>query len=187
MPNQQRPVNAGRRQVAEHFETYRQDILSFLRSRVATPEQADDLLQQTFLRVLQRTNWAEVEHPKSYLKTTARHVLADFYRQRNARHGDAVVEFEEDQHSDDTYSPGRLLQSHDYMRLLADALQSLSPQVQKAFILSRVYGHTYAEVGRALSISPRTVEKHVAKGLATCFEHVSKIELGADKATGSTD
>lgn len=160
--------------MADHFETYRGEILGFLRGRVSNLEQAEDLLQQTFLRVLQRANWAAVNNPRAYLKTTARHVLADFYRSRNARKQNAFVEFDESRHSDEASSPGHDANSDDELRLLAAAIGTLSESVQKAFVLSRVYGHTYAEVGQLLRLSPRTVEKHVAKGLATCFRYMAE-------------
>ena len=52
---------------------------------------------------------------------------------------------------------------------LASVLQTLSQSVRRAFLLSRVYGYTYAEIGQILSLSPRTVEKHVAKALGVCY------------------
>jgi RNA polymerase sigma-70 factor (ECF subfamily) len=165
--------------LADHFETYRGEILGFLRSRVANVEQAEDLLQQTFLRVLQRANWAAVNNPRAYLKTAARHVLSDFYRSRNARNQNAFVEFDDDRHLDETWSPGRSSDSDDELRQLAAAIATLSAPVQRAFVLSRVYGHTYAEVGRLMNLSPRTIEKHVAKGLATCFRYM--VGTGAGK------
>ncbi|MGI9342952.1 MAG: RNA polymerase sigma factor [Gammaproteobacteria bacterium] len=169
----------GRSMVAELYERYRLEILGFLTSKVATPEQAKDLLQQTFLRVLQRTKWVDVANPRAYLRTVARNVLIDFYRQQAARREDATIEFVEDDHGDDRNSPSRQLVADEYLRHLTDALASLSRPVRVAFVLSRVYGYTYSEVGTALSISPRTVEKHVAKGLAACFRHMNDIETRA--------
>ena len=155
-------------EVGEQFETYRRDILTFLRRRVRSPEQAEDLLQQVFLKVMQRSDLSEIRNPEAYLRATARHVLADFYRSQNARDKGVVLEFQDFRHSDDTWSPGNSLQSGEFFDRLAAVLDSLSSQVQKAFVLSRVYGYTYSEVGQALSISPRTVEKHVAKAVARC-------------------
>ena len=157
-------------EVAEHFATFRQDILRFLRGRVASPEIADDLLQQTFLRLLQRADWTKIKNPEAYLRTTARHVVADFYRRQNAKNHGVTLDFNEQRHKDETWSPSRMQQSREALDEFAVVLESMSPQVRKAFVLSRVYGYTYAEIGAALSISPRTVEKHVAKGLAKCFE-----------------
>lgn len=175
--------------LADHFETYRGEILGFLNSRVSNLEQAEDLLQQTFLRVLQRANWAAVNNPRAYLKTTARHVLADYYRSRNARNHNAFVEFDDGRHVDETWSPGRSADSDDELRQLAAAIETLSGPVQKAFVLSRVYGHTYAEIGQLMGLSPRTVEKHVAKGLATCFRYMAgqRAETGAEQGRLAED
>ena len=159
-----------RDELARHFEAYRREILGFLRGRVNNAEQAEDLLQQVFLKVLKRSDLTEIKNPEAYLRTTARHVLADFYRHQGARDHGLVLDFKDFQQADDRWSPDRSQQSRDFLNGLATVLESLSPQVRKAFVLSRVYGYTYAEIGQALSISPRTVEKHVAKGLARCFE-----------------
>ena len=166
-------------EIAEHFKSYRQDILGFLRSRVSGPEQAEDLLQQVFLRLMQRADWSEIHNPEAYLRTTARHVLADFYRSQSARDQGVILEYQEFRDADETWSPGDSLRSREFINKLASVLESLSPQVRNSFVLSRVYGYTYAEIGRTLSISPRTVEKHVAKGLAWCFEHLS--DAGNDR------
>ncbi len=174
-------------ELAEHFEAYQQYILGFLRSRVSGPEQAEDLLQQVFLRLMQRADWSEIRNPEAYLRTTARHVLTDFYRSQNARDQGIVLEYQEFRHADETWSPGDSLRSGEFFDRLAGVLDSLSPNVRKAFVLSRVYGYTYAEIGQALSISPRTVEKHVAKGLAWCFERFSDTDDDRNRVNGPVE
>ncbi len=161
---------------ARHFETHRQDVLNFLRGRVSDPSLAEDLLQQTFLRLLQRANWATVENPKAYVKTTARNVLADHYSLQSVRLGRNGVEYVEEHHSDEKYAPARLLKSQEQLEMIGDALGTLSSSVRRAFILSRFFGHTHAEVGEMLGLSPRTVEKHVAKGLATTYRALNEPE-----------
>ncbi len=167
----QQPVdNEKPDEIAEHFEAYGQEILGFLRRRVSSPEQAEDLLQQVFLRVMGRADWKEVRNPEAYLRATARHVLVDFYRTQNSRDKGVVLEYQESWHADETWQPDNSALSQEFVNRLAAALDSLSPKVQRAFVLSRVYGHTYKQIGEILSLSPRTVEKHVAKAVARCVE-----------------
>ncbi len=161
-------------ELARHFETYRQDVLGFLNGRVSDPNLAEDLLQQTFLRLLQRANWAAVENPKAYVKTTARNVLADHYSLKSVKFTREGVEYVDERHSDDKYSPARLLKSQEQLELIGGALGTLSSTVRRAFILSRFFGHTHAEVGEMLGLSPRTVEKHVAKGFATTYRALNE-------------
>ncbi len=158
--------------LAQYFATYGNDVRAYIRSRVGSPDLADDLLQQTFLRLLQRANWATVDNPKAYLKTTARNVLADHYKLKSVSFNAAGVEYSEQRDADETWGPGRLLQSHQQLDRLAGALEALSSTVRRSFILCRFFGYTHAEAGEVLGISPRTVEKHVAKGLAACFSEV---------------
>ena len=171
---QQRRANGGSSELlAVHFEAHRQTVFGFLRSRVRGPELAEDLLQQVFERLLRRADWGKIDNPEAYIRTTARHVLSDFYRHQGARDNGVVIDFEEYRHHDETWAPCRALESQQHLRRLAAILQALSPNVRKAFVMSRIFGYTYAEIGCALSISPRTVEKHVAKGMARCFESLS--------------
>ena len=165
--NETLTVNKTNKEItARHFAAYREDILRFLRSRVNSHHHAEDLLQQVFLRLVQRADWSQIQNPEGYMYTTARHVLSDFYRQRGARDHGVVVDFNEFEHKDETWSPARSMRSEDFLKRLAGVLESLSPQVRKAFVLSKIYGYT---------ISPRTVEKHVAKGLARCFEDMMDV------------
>ena len=174
-------------QLARHFESYRQDTLAFLSSRVGSADLADDLLQQTFLRLLQRADWARVENPKAYIKTTARNVLADYFKLQSVRFSAADIEFSEERHSDETWGPGRLLQSHQKLELLVGSLRTLSTSVRRAFVLVRFFGYTHAEAGEMLGLSPRTVQKHVAKGLATCFQAVDDGERRVNGATYASE
>ncbi|PTS94109.1 hypothetical protein DBR11_24075 [Pedobacter sp. HMWF019] len=42
------------------------------------------------------------------------------------------------------------------------ALSVLPPTRKKVFLLSRLHGYSYKEISEQLSISPRTVEKHIS-------------------------
>lgn len=177
--NQNSADAAARDSLAENYEIHVDYIRSYLRGRVGSPELAEDLLQQTFLRLVQRADWLSVENPKAYTRTTASRVLADHYRSQSARKADQFVEYHEDHHRDQRSTPTRWMNSRQQLAQLEKALGSLSKQVRRAFVLSRVNGYTYLEVGEILSISPRTVEKHVAKGLATCFRFMNKLGAGS--------
>ena len=157
-----------------HYREHAGSLRVYLGARVSSPELAEDLLQQTFLRLVQRADRASIENPGAYMRATASRVLADHYRSSKARGAGRHVEFNEEQHEDRRATPGRWLHTQEQLGQLERALGTLSKQVRRAFVLSRVNGHTYAEIGEILSISPRTVEKHVAKGLATCVRHLQR-------------
>ncbi len=186
--NRQQPVdNEKTDEIARYFEAYGQEILGFLRRRVSSPEQADDLLQQVFLRLMGRSDWNQVRNPKAYLRATARHVLADFYRTQNVRDKGVVLEYQESGQADETWQPDKPPLSQEFVNRLAAALESLSPKVQRAFVLSRIYGYTYIQIGEILSISPRTVEKHIAKAAANCYRSELKASDGREADKGPSE
>ncbi|MEN7548002.1 RNA polymerase sigma-70 factor [Rapidithrix thailandica] len=57
-------------------------------------------------------------------------------------------------------------------KLLDQALEQLSPQVKKVFLLNRFGGLKYKEVAEALDLSPKTVESHMSKALAFLREEL---------------
>lgn len=177
---------SNQRKLGRLFATHGDEVRTYIRSRVGSPELADDLLQQTFLRLLQRANWATVENPKAYLKTAARNVLADYYKLKSVSFSAAGVQYSEQLDTDETWGPARLLQSHQEIECLTAALEALSLTVRRAFVLCRFFGHTHAEAGEMLGLSPRTVEKHVAKGLAACFTALDDSDDETDRAAKPT-
>lgn len=69
--------------VAELWERWHGPLLRFLRQRVGDPHQAEDVLQEVFLRVQQRLGGLQApERSQSWLWQIARNAVIDAYRQR---------------------------------------------------------------------------------------------------------
>lgn len=62
-------------------------------------------------------------------------------------------------------SPEEMMEYDDLYRKVQQTIQSLSPAVQRIFILSRFEGKKYQEIAQELSLSPKTVEAHITKAL----------------------
>lgn len=167
--NKNEPISNGRRKnLAELFSAHRLEIWKSLRARLRNDQEADDLVQQTYLRYLLSKGKSDISNPRAYLRVTANNVLVDFYRREQTHHSKSHVEFDENQHLDSSELPENLILSDEKLGHIAVVLRILSEPVRRAFILSRVYGYTYVEIGTILSLSHRTIEKHVAKGLRIC-------------------
>jgi RNA polymerase sigma-70 factor (ECF subfamily) len=49
--------------------------------------------------------------------------------------------------------------------MLEQIIYDLPPKCREVFLMCRVEGKSYTEIGDALGISPRTVESHMRKAL----------------------
>ena len=67
----------------------------------------------------------------------------------------------------DATQPDRLLQQDELYRALEQAVQQLSPQRQRVFLLSRFEGKSYKEIAAEMSLSPKTVENHLLRAIST--------------------
>lgn len=148
---------------------YYAPLLSFFRKRLRDTSEAQDLVQQVFLRLSQHPGLDGVDKPDAYIFQTAANALKDLQR-RDAvrfRHGavDAQdIDLEEEARSD--LSPERVLLGRQAVAQLAAALRELPERTRDIFMLRCYEGLKHAEIAHLHGISVRAVEKHVAKALA---------------------
>jgi len=53
----------------------------------------------------------------------------------------------------------------------------LPPLCRRVFVLRKVFKLSHAEISEVLGVSHSTIEKHVAKGLVRCRDHLRELGL----------
>lgn len=77
----------------------------------------------------------------------------------------------------ETIQPDRLLQQDELYRALEQAVQQLSPQRQRVFLLSRFEGKSYKEIAEEMDLAPKTVENHLLKAISTVRQSLRQQKL----------
>ena len=68
---------------AEIWSEYRASLKSFLHSKVSSPDEVDDLLQEIMIKIYENLSTVKSEGSiKSWLFQVANHTIIDFYRKR---------------------------------------------------------------------------------------------------------
>lgn len=166
------PVFDIRQLVADHH----QELVCWLRLRLSIPEDASDIAQEAYLRILKYENVKEVNHPLALLYRIARNLVIDAERRNTVRHSkDHVEERDGLEIPYDMPDFGHALDVAKALRRVHSAIDSLSPRCRDAFLLNRLGNMSYREVADHLGISVKMVEKHISKALLVC--HRSREEL----------
>ena len=126
--------------------------------RRAAAAEADDLVQEVFVKLQAREASTEIENVERYLFRTAASVLADRHRQKGWRWGsqegldggEALV---------DEFSPERIVIGRQAIGVIVSALEELPPRSAQAFFLIRFEQLTQEEAARRMGISVKAVEE----------------------------
>lgn len=154
-----------RDQFEQLFDTYVDDVTSFLYTYASDSTQVKDWTQEVFIKMWEKRTDIDFDHPgfKSYLLKTARnHALKELrkktkYNRWLERHLKQLTKI--DPPEDPVINPP------DVKKAYQDALSEIPVRARKAYLLSRKEGLTYPEIAQVMDISVKTVETHISKAL----------------------
>jgi RNA polymerase sigma factor (sigma-70 family) len=137
-------------------------LRKLLRSRGRNTDEADDLIQEAFLRLQLYCRDKPVEQPEAFLVRTALNLSIDGHRR--ASHRLTVAERVETLVLvDNRPLPDEVLAAQQRLQRVKHALDALNPRAREVFLLHRAEGYSYGQIAQRLGISVSTVEKHMAK------------------------
>lgn len=135
---------------------YQDELLNLFR-RMGVHHHAEDLVQDTFVKVYR---WRERYSPRAsfrtFLYTVARNVGADHWRRTARKEPDAAAERPEE-----IPAPGDEGVAREMRLDVQTALEGLPPKLREVVVLSTYQGLTYEEIGRLLGIPEGTVKSRM--------------------------
>lgn len=152
--------------LADLSRRFRPALKAYFLKRAPAGVDADDLVQDVFVRLARRGELASIRQVEGYLFQTAANVLTDRARHRIARRRDDHIAFREIDHAREDTSPETVLMGREALTRLAAALDELPERRRAVFLLHRIDGLRYGDIAARLGISVSSVEKHMIKALA---------------------
>lgn len=132
----------------------------------------DDVVQETFLRVLRVHSMGELHAPKAFLFATARNLALDQVRRHGFSRTDLLVDASLSNVLDDNASIPETVARNQEIALLTEAVQTLPERCRQVMTLRMVYGLTQRMIGEKLAISDRTVAAQLAIGTRKCTDYM---------------
>lgn len=148
-------------------DDYSDNVYRFILKSTKNPDDAKDVVQEAFSRLWKNKNSVDASKAKSYLFTTAYHVMIDDFRKKKR---EKIIE---DYEADKYYHNN---QYSDLQEILTDALDKL-PELQKNLILLRDYeGYSYKEIGKITNLNESQVKVYIFRARKILKEYIGKME-----------
>ena len=153
----------------EEVLPHESSLRAWLFTRFPTLPDVDDLVQETFSRLLKANATGSIAHPRGFLFVTARNLALNQLRHlRYVSPADEPApdpEWVADERGD---VPAAVAHAED-LRLLTEAIRALPERCRQVLTLRKIYGLSQRETALRLGISEHTVEVQGAIGLRKCI------------------
>lgn len=136
--------------------------------RVGCKQQASDVAQATFCRLIEIGAVEPPRAPRAFLATVARRLLIDDVRRRDIERvyleSAATAGL-----SADELTPERIAEACQMLERVLTLLAALPAPVRRAFVLRCIDGLSHDEIAVRLGVSARTVKRHIAQAYARFY------------------
>jgi RNA polymerase sigma-70 factor (family 1) len=157
------------------FRNYYLPLCSHAARFVYNNEVAEDLVSDVFLNVWNGKLHNQIKTSfRAYLFTAVRNKCLSYLKWEFEKENAEVL-------PDDSVSldllPDRIMEFDDLYLQIEKSINSLPPQCQKVFLMSRSEGKSYHEIALKLNISSKAVEAHVSKALTFLRKALKEVIL----------
>jgi RNA polymerase sigma-70 factor (ECF subfamily) len=160
MPNQISPAP----RFEDLVERYSQEILNYLWRLTQDVQDAEDLLQDTFLRAFRAyPNLEHHEHLRAWLYKIATNNARTFH-QRNNQHQRSTARFDEE-YSASSDTTAAQVQSRLDLSAVKAAVEALPLKQRSALIMHKYQALSYREIASALDIQEDAVRANVYQAM----------------------
>ena len=147
------------RLITEYYEEYRQSVFFYICRRIDNKDDAEDLTQDAFLRLLEYRMMICRDTLKYFLFTIVRNLLNDYLRRYYKRQ--EIDRYLYDTLPMETRESESRIVADDLRQLEHRKVSALPEQRRKVYVMSRFQGKSSEDIAEELNLSRRTVENHL--------------------------
>lgn len=158
--------------LAEIFRNHNAALVRFLAIRIGSTEDAKELVQEAYAKVLALDRPAAISLQAGYLWKVAVNLASDRRRQWASQQRFMSVVRASSRETGD-FSAESTCEARERLEIVERAINELPPRCAEAFVLHVLQGLTFDEVGHKMGISWRMAIKHVSRALEhlqTCLD-----------------
>ena len=160
------------------FDQYKNRLYGYVLTIAKSHTAAEEITQEIFIKLwLSRDLLSTVTNLDGYIFTIARHRTFNYLRKatNDARF---LAELKEHMEPIENSNVEELIIKKGYDKLLAEALDKLSPQRRQVYELSRHKGMNLEEIALHLGLSRNTVKNHLVDALGSIRKYFTEHDAG---------
>lgn len=149
-------------------DLYSDGVYRFILKNIKDDDTANDIVQESYVRLWERVKDISFEKAKAYLFTTAYHTMIDHIR-RNKRYSEMDGTYDTELQSSNAFS--------DLKEVIDEAVAKL-PEIQRTVILLRDYeGYAYDEIGEITGLNESQVKVYIFRARTFLKQYIGKLDL----------
>ncbi|GAA0341302.1 hypothetical protein GCM10009092_02290 [Bowmanella denitrificans] len=158
--------SGGNKQYLERlYQCHAPALLRYACSKGASQHDAEELVQELFIRLSHYENAQQLHNEMAFLRTVVVNLLRD--RHRRNQHAPQWVEYDESNHEHHSQAPepeAQLSQQQAVAQAEADLAQ-LPALTRRIFLLNRIQSLSYEDIATQLNIGVMVVRRHLRDAL----------------------
>lgn len=152
----------------EEVQPHEPMLRAWLRARFPSLTDTDDLVQESYARLIRARANGQVRNAKNYLFKTALNAALDIVRRTKVVSFERVGEYDTlsvlEERPDASESASRT----EELEILRQAMTALPTRCRQVFTLRKLYGLSHREIAAQLGLSEKTVEEQVNRAMRRC-------------------
>lgn len=153
------------------FVTHAHDLRNYLYYKFGDLETAEDLVQESFVKLWHNCAKVALIKAKSFLYKIANNAFLDI-----KRHEKVVLQFKMSKiNAANIESPEYILEKKEFLTKIQSTIASLPVKQREVFLLNRIDRKKYSEIAEMLHISVKAVEKRMHKALIIIRKEIGDV------------
>jgi len=152
------------------FREHNEALVRFLRGRVGSHNEALEVAQEAYVRLLSLDRPGAVSYLRAFLFKTAANIAID-RRRRHLNYG-KVTQRQLFMELAENRTPEREVAAEQTLRRLERLIEAMPPKCRESFVMNQIHGLEAAPIAARLGITESMVRKYVVRALLHCREHM---------------
>jgi len=166
-----KPKSENTRWFAEEVQPHESSLRSYLRAVFPSLPDIDDIVQESYARLIRAHEGGRIGYAKAILFTTARNAAIDFFRRRKVVCIQGVADLSTLSVIEDKPDASESANKQEELQMLSAAVRDLPERCRQVLTLRLLYAISHKEIATRLGISEHTVKAQLAKGMRRCADY----------------